>query len=187
MSNLKPTLPLGSYAKQWTSLSLQERYVGEIVSIATPQGREKDFSSGFKTTFGKPPPKPNCYVEAQNAQIIWSGVGQYLALIDGENVRADIDIARAFKGRAYTTLQSDGWASLVMSGDKCLDVLERFIALDLRPAKADFAARTVAHHIAVIVIKLSETEFQLLTPRSSAHSFVSALEHVVEHVVQPQS
>lgn len=187
MSKLKPTLPLGGYSKAWADLSLAESYFGELVSIAMPHNGDKAFSAGFKTAFGNSPPKPNRYVRAKNAKIIWSGAGQYLALIEGENITADIDIAQAFKGDAYATLQSDGWASLVISGEKCLDVLERFITLDLRSAEADFAARTVAHHTAVIVIKLSETKFQLLTPRSSAHSFVSALEHVIEHVVQPQS
>jgi len=114
---------------------------------------------------------------------MWSGQGQYVLLLSGENIQADTDIAAKLKGTAYATLQSDGWASLDIKGPRVFDVLERFIPLDLRRAPVNYAARTSAHHIAVIVLKLSETEIQLLTPRSSAQSFLDGLGRTAENVL----
>ena len=114
---------------------------------------------------------------------MWSGQGQYMLLLSGENIQADIGIAEKLSGTAYATLQSDGWASLNLIGPKIFDVLERFIPLDIRRVPSGFAARTSAHHIAVIVLKFSETEIQLLTPRSSAQSFLDGLVHTADNVL----
>ena len=86
-------------------------------------------------------------------------------------------------GTAYAVLLTDGWTSLTLRGAQSYDVLERFIPLDIRKAPINFASRTNAHHIAVIILKFSDTEFQLLTPRSSAQSFLEGLTHTIDNVL----
>jgi len=183
VSKLTPTLPLDGFTRDWPGFAIKEHYMGELVSLACVLGEEKNFATQFKKTFGKTPPKPNQMVEIKSGYAMWSGQGQYILLLSGENIQADIDIAAKLKGTAYVTLQSDGWASLDSKGSRAFDVLERFIPLDIRRAPVNFAARTSAHHIAVIVLKLSGTEIQLLTPRSSAHSFLEGLVHTAENVM----
>ena len=183
MSKLTPTLPLNGFAKDWPDFSVKEHYVGELVSLACILGQEVVFAAAFKKTFGKDLPKSNEWVKINGGFAMWSGQGQYMLLLSGENIQADIDIAKKLSGTAYVTLQSDGWASLDLIGPKIFDVLERFIPLDIRRASVNFAARTSAHHIAVIVLKFSETDVHFLTPRSSAQSFLDGLVHTADNVL----
>ena len=183
MSKLTPTLPLNGFAKDWPDFSVKEHYVGELVSLACILGQEVVFAAAFKKTFGKDLPKSNEWVKINGGFAMWSGQGQYMLLLSGENIQADIDIAEKLSGTAYVTLQSDGWASLDLIGLKIFDVLERFIPLDIRRASVNFAARTSAHHIAVIVLKFSETDVHFLTPRSSAQSFLDGLVHTADNVL----
>ena len=183
MSKLTPTLPLNGFAKDWPDFSVKEHYVGELVSLACILGQDVVFAATFKKTFGKDLPKSNEWVKINGGFAMWSGQGQYMLLLSGENIQADIGIAEKLSGTAYATLQSDGWASLDLIGPKIFDVLERFIPLDIRRVPSGFAARTSAHHIAVIVLKFSETEIQLLTPRSSAQSFLDGLVHTTDNVL----
>lgn len=182
MFKLSPTLPLKGYSQDWNGLSLREAYAGELVSIAVALGEEEAFEAAFKKVFGALAPKPNGFISTAKGRVLWSGADQYLAIISGEDINADVALAKALSGTAYTTLQSDGWACLTISGPRIYDVLERFIALDIRSAPAGFAARSTAHHMSVIAIKISAQEVTLMTPRSSALSFLSALEHVIAHI-----
>lgn len=183
MSKLSRTLPLEGFTGDWPDISLKENYVGELISLAVAQGEGSAFHKAFKASFGKNPPKPSEIIPVKGGHAIWSSMDQYLVLLNGDNIEADRELAENFGPTAYVTLRSDGWASLDLESSRAYDVLERFIPLDLRVAPTQFAARTMAHHIAVIVIKFSETEFRLLTPRSSAQSFLDALTHTIENVI----
>jgi len=183
VARLNPTLPLGGFEKLWPGFALTEYYEGELVSLSCVLGDEKKFAASFKRVFGKPLPLPNQMVAIKGGFVMWSGQGQYMLLLSGENIQADSEIAAQLNGTAYASLQSDGWASLDIKGSHVFDVLERFIPLDLRRAPIHYATRTSAHHIAVIVLKFSETEIQLLTPRSSAQSFLDGLVHTAENVI----
>ncbi len=183
MSKLTPTLPLDGFEKEWSDLTIKEYYIGELVSLACVLGKESAFNTKFKSAFKKDPPKPNEMIEIDGGYAIWSGQGQYMLLLLGENIHADSYLQEKFKDTAYATLQSDGWASLAVTGHSTFNVLERFIPLDIRGAPNNFAARTSAHHLAVIVLKFSDAEFQLLTPRSSAHSFLDGLVNTTKNVL----
>lgn len=183
MSKLTPTLPLSGASRSWPDLNIREHYDGELVSLACPIGGDKALAAHFKKAFGTSLPAPNTMIKIKGGHALWSGQGQYMLLISGEDIYADKTVAAALKDTAYTTLQSDGWASLSLNGSRVLDVLERFIPLDLRRAEDGFAARTSAHHIAVIVIKHSAAQIQLLTPRSSAHAFWESLTHTVDNTL----
>ncbi|WP_026941298.1 sarcosine oxidase subunit gamma [Hellea balneolensis] len=188
MPKLSPTLPLESFSKHWPGLTIEEHYIGELISLAIAREEESAFKTAFKKTFGKAPPEPSQLMAVKGGYAIWSSLEQYLILLEGENINADKDIAKKMGPSAYTTLQSDGWASIdikakTSKSTALYDVLERFIPLNLRQAPEGFTSRTSAHHIAVIVIKYSETEIQLLTPRSSAGSFLESLIHTAENVL----
>lgn len=180
MGNLTPNMPLGGFIKDWPDFSIVESYKGELVSLAVKNGDNKAFAAAFKKAYGKEPPAPNAMTEIKSGLVMWAGQGQYMLLLSGDNIHADTDAAAKLGGTAYATLQTDGWASLVLNGPRAFDVLERFIPLDLRRAPQNYVARTMAHHLAVIVLKFSETDIQLLTPRSSAQSFLDGLTHTAD-------
>ena len=82
------------------------------------------------------------------------------------------------------TDQSGGWAQLRIDGADAVAVLERLCPLDLheRALPVDGCARTAMEHLGVIIVRTAPDSFELLTARSSAHSFVHALETAAGHV-----
>lgn len=184
MVKLTPTTALNGFAQDWPELTLKEHSAGEIISLAIAHGHDAAFAKAFKSAFGTALPMASEAVSFEGGQIIWSAVDQYLLFLDGTNDYADTEVAAKFKGAAYAALQSDAWASLELVGARVHDVLERFIALDLRAAPHHFAARTSAHHMAVIVIKHNDNAFTLMSPSSSAAGFLGALVHTIENVIK---
>lgn len=180
---LIPQMPLGGVSKSWAGLNIAEVFSGELVSVAFDDDNSKKLNTRFKKKYGVVPPGPNTFVSIQGGSAFWSGQNQLMLLLDGENINADKDVAIKLDGLAYTSLQSDSWASLTVGGERVYDVLERFTALDLRQPRDGFAARSSAHHMAVFILKLSKTKFHLLTPRSSAQSFYDALCHTADNVI----
>ena len=185
MSKLITTMPLGGFTQDWpnksaSKFSIQEQDMGELVSLAVKNGENKAFKAVFTKTYGCAPPAPNHMIDIKGGLAFWTGPDQYMLKLSGENIDADIDAAKGLGGAAYATLQSDGWASLHLRGGAIYDILERFMPLNLRDAPPNYAARSVAHHIALIILKSSDTELTLLTPRSSAQSFLDGLTHTAD-------
>lgn len=85
----------------------------------------------------------------------------------------------------WITDQSDAWVVLDVSGSRSSEVLERLCPLDLNSENFTdtSVARTAFEHMSVIILKISETQFYLLTPRSSVQSFAHAVTHAATHVV----
>jgi len=79
---------------------------------------------------------------------------------------------------AYVTDQSDSWAALSINGDRARDALERICPIDLHPnvfGKGS-VTRTSMEHLAVIIACVEENHYWLLSPTSSAKSFLHAVE-----------
>jgi len=182
VSDFTPTLPLDGFYQQWNGLIIKEHDSSEIVSLAVAQGQEKTFMQIFKKTFGMFPPKPAKAIALKDGFAIWSTPDQYFLILDNHTIDSDRHIAATFSGTAYTTLQTDGWACIDIMGESIYDILDRVLALDLRNASLYFATRTSAYHMAVIIVKLSDRSFRLMTPRSSAHSFIKMLIHTADNV-----
>lgn len=86
----------------------------------------------------------------------------------------------------YITDQSDSWVALALQGDDAVSALERICPLDLHPTHfvPNRVARTVMEHLAVIILCESENHYVLLSPRSSANSFLHAVEQSLRNVIQ---
>lgn len=179
----KATSVFNVYSRDWDGFSIMEITDYELVSLSAAMGQDAQFEKAVSSKLGCALPAPSCVTPAGDGSIMWTAPGQYLAMLSGQNDRADETFALALGESGYAVLQSDGWGVLRLSGDKKYDVLERFVPLDLRRAPDDFAARTSAHHIATIVVKLLDGSILLLTPRTSAAGYLEALEHVAGHVL----
>ena len=182
MVKLSQSLPLGGFSQNWNGVKVEEIYDGELVSLACANGEEKLFAAAFKKAYGKPLPAPQELKYIKQGLVFWTGQNQYMLLLKGGDEYADKKVQNNIGDYGYTSLQSDGWASVDILGERTYDALERFTALDLRGAATGFAARTTAHHIAVIFLKFSDTHIRALTPRSSAQSFLNALTHVTDNI-----
>ncbi len=183
MDKLTPLSVFENYSRDWDGFSIAEITGVELVSLSVAGGHEKEFAKAMKTALGCALPAPGTVVPAGEGLVMWTAPGQYLAMIPGGNDRADEELAAAIGATGYAVLQSDGWGILQISGDKIFDVLERFVPLNLRNCADNFAARTSAHHMAVICVRLLDGAWLLLTPRTSAAGFLESLEHVTDNVI----
>lgn len=174
---------LGGYSLQSERLSVTELTGFELISVAVAKGSEANFKKRFKKALKTDLPNPNQVLPVEGGSIIWIGQNQFLVFLGTSNIYADVKLGQTLGDSAYTVLQSDGWACLRLEGDQFYNVMDRFIPLDLRRAPEDFAARTQAHHISVIVVKQRDGSWYLLTPRSTAQSFLEALTHVMANVL----
>ncbi len=182
MANLTLQSPLSGHSRKYLGITLREMSDFEIVSIAVVNGEETNFGKMFKKAFDAAPPSPATFSQTKTGKVLWTGQSQYFLFQDGQDDRLDEALAKTFEGKAYTTLQTDGWAAVEVAGSRVHDLLERFIPLDISHAKIGFGARTTAHHMSVLVMKTSEDTYELLTPRSSSKTFLEALEHVTGHI-----
>ena len=80
------------------------------------------------------------------------------------------------QGTGYTTDQTDAWVCLEISGPETILALERLCPLDIARFTDGTAARTVMQHMGALIIRLSADRFLLLSARSSAASFLQAVE-----------
>ena len=182
MDNFSITSAFNGYSKDANGFSISEITDYELVALSAAQGEKAGFAKAVKTHMDCALPAPSTVLPAGDGSLMWTAPDQYMAMLAGHNDRADEGFANSLGDSGYAVLQSDGWGVLRLSGERLYDVLERFIALDLRRAPKNFAARTSAHHIAVIVVKLLDGSILLITPRSSAIGFLEALVHVACHV-----
>ena len=174
---------LNGYSQIREGLSISEVTGFELISLVAARGSEIDFKKRFKKALKTDLPNPNQVQQIKDGSVIWTGQNQYLVMLGTSDVHADVKLGETLGDTAYTVLQSDGWACLRLTGDRFYDVMDRFIPLDLRRADKDFAARTQAHHISVIIVKQPDGSWLLLTPRSTAQSFLDALTHVITNVL----
>ena len=98
--------------------------------------------------------------------------------------RAAETVGDALGPAAYVTDQSDSWAMLRIAGAGARAALERICMLDLDAAAfpEGRVARTVMEHLAAIILRDGPDSFLLMSPRSSARSFLHAVELSVENV-----
>ena len=96
-----------------------------------------------------------------------------------------VETVRAALGpAAYVTDQSDSWAMLRIAGAGIRAALERICPLDLDDEvfPQGRVARTAMEHLSAIILRDGEDSFLLMSPRSSARSFLHAVELSAENV-----
>jgi len=171
------------YSRSFDGITITEISSFEIVSLVIADGDTALFTKAYKKYLGKSLPAPGSWTKFKSGKILWTGQNQYFLIQDGIDDRLDETLSDSFGNTAYLTLQSDGWASLEISGERVHDVLERILTLDIRAKDTGFGTRSSAHHMSVLILKTGTSVYQLLTPRSSSAAFLEALEHVADNVL----
>ena len=183
MSNLQATSILNDYCQDWHGISVTEVTDYELVSLSVAQGHADAFKVNYKKFLKSALPQPQQNLPLEGGFSLWLEPETYLVMLDGNDVNYDKKLAEKFGDSGYAVLLSDGWTCLKIAGPKTKDIFDRFIPLNMRDAPADFAARTSAHHMSVIVACLVDGSYLLLTPRTSSQAFLEALTHTIEHVL----
>jgi len=161
VSKLVSDTAFDGYSRSFDGFAITEISSFEIVSLVIADGR---------------------WIATKDGRLLWTGQNQYFLFSEGSSDRLDEAMSEKHGANVYCTLQTDGWASLEISGSRIHDVLERFIPLDIRSWMAGNGARTSAHHMSVFILKTGDNTYEIYTPRSSSATLLESLIHVIENV-----
>ena len=183
---LEPRAPLGGYAETLGRVTLAEATGLALVSAAVPNGGDEAFAAALAEGLGATRPAAGDSVagDRYGARLLGMQPDQLFILFEAPDPdRAAETVADALGPAAYVTDQSDSWAMLRIAGAGVRAALERICMLDLDDAAfpEGRVARTVMEHLAVIVLRDGPDSFLLMSPRSSAGSFLHAVEVSVEN------
>jgi heterotetrameric sarcosine oxidase gamma subunit len=169
VANLIATAPLG-YVKPvvLAGTTLAQMDWAAITSIAPFAGRQGDVDKAL-SKLGLTFPAPNTFVAAGSVRAAWTGRAQAFLL------GADCpDLGDA----AAVTDQSDAWARFSLAGPAAVDVLARYVPIDLRLAALPVGAsvRSALYHVPLCLMRLGDQAFEVMVFRSMAQTAWHELE-----------
>jgi len=178
--------PLGGAQLDFDGVALAEETALGIVSIATPLGGDEALSRAVSDAYAAEVPEIGraALADTGKARLLRLAPDQMFLLVADAGDNPVANVADGLGEAAYLTDQSDGWAMLRISGAKSRTALERICPLDLHvdAFPGGHVARTVMEHMGVIILHEDPDTFLLLSPRSSAASFLHAVETSVRNV-----
>ncbi len=176
----KEKSPLDGFHRDYFGVTVAKVCNRAIVSIATPRAGETDLGEMISSTFGidLPTPGNSTVSDHRNARFLGLAIDQFFVVFDDPGSLPDKVISDDLGGTAYFVDQSDSWVVISMSGERVRDTLERICPIDLDRSvfSEGRVARTSMEHLATIIIREGEDSFLLMSPRSSAHSFLESLQ-----------
>jgi len=181
---LAPSPVLGGYDRSFGDTRLTELSGVALVSVALPLGDEKAAEKAIKSAYQLAFPDSGASTATQTHRLIRTGADQGLLMFESDAANAEPEVQAALKGACYTSLQTDAWVVLSLSGPLANAVLERLCPIDLHDSRfpVDSAARTVMEHMSAIVLRDGADSYQLLSASSSAGSFLHAVETSLSYV-----
>jgi len=177
---LKPQSPLASYHREFDGVTLCEVSGLALVSVAVPLGARQELTNAIESAHGIPLPDVGSsnYSEAGNVNVLGMQPDQLLLAFEYDGDDAVAAVRNRLGNTGYYSDQSDSWAMLRIMGTGCHRALERICMLDIDPGAfpVGAVARTTMEHLGVIILCEGADSFLLLSPRSSAGSFLHAVE-----------
>ncbi len=167
--------PLGGYQESFDGVELAEAADLAIVSIAVPLGGAEALATALDQAYGAGLAAPGGSTASPDGAVRFLGLAQdqMFAIFSHDGADAANLVADKLGQAGYTTLQSDNWVVLRLSGPRVREALERICPLDLAPSAfpPGRVARTVMEHLGVIILAEDKDSFLLLSASSSAASF----------------
>lgn len=183
MANLFPEPPLGGFDQRFGELRLHERTELALVSLAIPQAGDTAAKKAIKSAYNLDLPRPGQSTASKTHRLIRTAPDQAMLVFGDAAANAEPTVRTALKGACYTTLQTDAWVALFLSGAQARTVLERLCPLDLHDSAfpVGAAARTVMEHMGALIVREAQDGFLLLSASSSARSFLHAVETSIRY------
>ena len=188
MAELLEAKPLlGNFDHDFGAVRLTEAGPLAIVSLAVPQGDETKCEAALQGAYGVGMPPSGTYATSADgkSRIIRTAPDQLFVLFDHDTPDAR-EVVQAATGAAFwSTDQTDVWCALNISGPMTRTALERLCPLDLHPDVfgPNAAARTVMEHMGAMIMRTGDDAFLLMSARSSAATFLHALETSINWVL----
>ena len=155
------------------TVTLAEVSVGPITSLAVfPEGT-KAAAKGLKA-LGVSMPEPGTFVEKKGVRIVWTGRDQAFLL----GVKPP-----TLEGAAIAD-QSDGWATLGVSGIGAVAVLARLVPIDLRLSAFPVGRvlRSQVNHMNAVILRVGDYAFEIMVFRSMARTAWHEIEEAMHTV-----
>ena len=174
-----PLAGAASLAASWPGFAISEVIDLALASLATRRGQETELRARAKTRFGLDLPPPGRTAGGDGMTFLWTGHEQwFIEAPESALGGLEAQLREAFGDTAAVTDQSDAWANLRLEGPATRAVLEKLCPLDLHPGvfPPGATARTTMEHLSTIItLRDDRGRFSILTPRSSAGSFLHHL------------
>ena len=192
--SLTPDSPLAGYSQMFEDTRLQEVSDLQLVSLAVPNDGLHALNERLQSVCKAKFPKAgtctrvnDATIAGHNASVTLLGLQADQCLMSFQSESLPVHQAYAYlrselAGTAYLTEQSDSLAVLDVKGALALPALERICMLDLSIFNASTVARTMMEHLSVIVELPSAQQARLYSPRSSAKSFLHAVQTSLNNV-----
>lgn len=178
---------LGAYDRTFDGVRLRELVDLALVSIALPRGGEAAAEQAIEAAFqaGLPVPGKSVLSRDGSQRLLRLGREQLFVLFARDTPDAETCIANRLNGAAYITDQSDVWVGLEMSGANARRALERICPIDLHPTAfaQGSVARTAMEHLGTMIVHSEPDTFVLMSARSSAGSFLHAVETSIRNAL----
>ena len=189
LTTLAPQSALTATSASWNGLSISEQHEGELCSLACNADQLPALDTAFQNQFGMNLPAPGKIATYRDGHIFWTAPNQWFVATKTTDLYAETRLKERLGETAMTTLQTDAWAQIDITGLRIVELVERLVALDLsnEAFPTGSAARTQAHHINLFVLRLPNTEktYRLLCARSYAQSLFDTLHKTATSLFGP--
>lgn len=180
--NLTACSPLNHYDRRFAATRLKEWANLSIFSIALSHEQSRAKALVKETlNLSWPACGTSTLLDDASMRLLGLQSDQVFAVTHDHTAFAELE---KLSPTAFTTDQSDSWVKLQLVGPKAISALERICPLDLHASvfKTGDVARTVMEHLSVIILCQGPNDYFLLSPTSSAQSFLHALEVSLQNV-----
>lgn len=176
---------LGGYAQDFGKVRLAEVTDLGLAAVAMPQRGKTALGKAVRAAWGLALPDAGQSVKKDGARLIRTAQDQFLLVVAGQGPDIAVAAAEMLGTAGYVTEQTDAYAALRIEGEHVRPCLERIVMLDLHDGAFPVgrAERTLMEHIGVIICREGSDSFLLLSARSSAHSFLHAVETSIVNVI----
>lgn len=181
--------PLGGFSESIGGVSISEPGGMSLVAVAPSRGAEAALGSALDAGFGLAWPVTGQSTVNGDARLMGMAPDQAFLLFAHKGPNAVAAVRSKLGDAGWLTDQSDSWAMLRVSDTDCRAALERLCMLDLHPDVFGVGAaqRTTMEHLAVIIVREDADTFLLMSPTSSAGSFLDAVVTSARNIVPSKS
>jgi len=178
--------PLGGYERQFGNALLRENTDLAIVAVSIPRGSAAQIAEAVTQAYQCDMPATGQSVLSQDGKtrLLGMAADQFFVIYAYDGLDAVQQVSKALNGQGYFVDQSHNWVALTLSGPLCRAALERICPINLHPEKfpLNAMARTQMEHLSAVVVRTEPDGFLLLSPSSSAQSFLHAVETSLRYV-----
>lgn len=184
-TGLKATSPLDGFSLREPGISLAEVSGLAVIAISAPKSGEAALETALQSALGLAWPLTGRSSVSEKHRLLGLSRDQAFLLFPHEGAGAENVVATGIAEAGYLFDQSDAWAMLRLQGPHSRAALERICMLDLDDAAFPDGAvsRTLMEHLSVIILREARDRYLLMSPRSSAGSFLDAVETSVRNIL----